>query len=476
MLTFVFLLLASSEVLCSAGDRVIPTKTGPVHGETVRTRDPRTDTPLTYTSYKNVPFAKPPVGDLRFAAPQPLSAGEGGNMNSNVTYMRACYQLGNLFGSLHTTTSTNTLTLNLSDLLPNLFDSDEDCLYLHVHVPVPQEPQYPLPVMIWFTGGAFIFGRYSQNTSTHTGHLVTLSGSGNWYGPKYWMSHDVILVTVNYRVGPFGFLSFGVEEVAGNQGLLDQRMAMVWVQENIASFGGDPERVTIAGQSAGSFSVFYHMISPGSAGLYSRIIGQSGMAALAPAFHHWAPKQASRLGNEIAIGLGCFNLDINRQIQCMKEVSPLALSGAEFANGLISQPVFDRDYLDQPFFPIDPAKALETGHFTQDVDVLLGCNAHDGLLATQIIIGFNNLFFNTFFNNWDRLGPVLLFHKHTYEVSEKDKEMANLVLAHYTGTLNVTTDHIPNITRWAFTLLKCSNRFTQDVHRRCFPVRDYQVH
>ena len=78
------------------------------------------------------------------------------------------------------------------------------------------------------------------------------------------MPHDIILVTVNYRLGPFGFLTLGLEEAPGNQGLLDQRLAMLWVRDNIASFMGDPDQVTIAGESAGSFSVFYHMMSPGS--------------------------------------------------------------------------------------------------------------------------------------------------------------------------------------------------------------------
>ena len=278
------------------------------------------------------------------------------------------------------------------------------------------------------------------------------------------MAHDIILVTVNYRVGPFGFLSFGVDEVAGNQGLLDQRLAMVWVQENIASFGGDPDRVTIAGESAGSFSVFYHMISPGSAGLYSRIIGQSGMAALAPSFHHWAPEQASRLGNELAIMVGCFSLVIEKQIQCMREVSPLALDGAEFGNGLISQPVFDRDYAAQPFFPLDPVKALQTGHFTQDVEILVGSNAHEGLLVTQILIAFNHLFFDGMMSNWDNLGPILLFHKHTYEVTERDREMAYLVLEHYCGTTNITVDNIPQMTRSALLETSCWTFYSKNGH------------
>ena len=260
------------------------------------------------------------------------------------------------------------------------------------------------------------------------------------------MSHDVILVTVNYRMGPLGFLSFGVDEVAGNQGLLDQRMAMIWVRDNIAHFGGDPNRVTIAGESAGSFSAFYHMISPGSQGLFQRIIGQSGMAALAPSFHHWQPHQASRLGNELAIMVGCFNLNIEKQIACMKSVSPLALDGVEFANGLISQPVYDRDYASEPFFPLEPVTALESGHFTRDVEILVGSNSHEGLLVTQILIGFDHLFFNSFLENWDTLGPILIFHKHRYEVTEIDREMARQVVSHYAGTLNLTVEDIPALT------------------------------
>ena len=98
MLSHVFVILCTG-ALSSAEYKVVSTRTGPVHGETVHSRDPRTDTPITYTTYKSVPFAKPPVGDLRFAYPQPLSEGEGGNMG-NITYQRMCYQLGNLLGSL----------------------------------------------------------------------------------------------------------------------------------------------------------------------------------------------------------------------------------------------------------------------------------------------------------------------------------------------------------------------------------------
>ena len=93
---------------------------------------------------------------------------------------------------------------------------------------------------------------------------LMLAGGAWQYGPELWMSEEIIFVAVNYRLGPFGFLSLGIDEAPGNQGLLDQRLAMLWVRDNIASFMGDPDQVTIAGESAGSFSVFYHMMSPGS--------------------------------------------------------------------------------------------------------------------------------------------------------------------------------------------------------------------
>ena len=140
--------------------------------------------------------------------------------------------------------------------MPDL-NTDEDCLYLNVYVPVGAGPE-PLPVMVWITGGAFLIG------------------GGIWYGPNFWMAHHIIVVTINYRVGPFGYLTLGVDEAPGNVGMLDQRMAMEWVRDNIESFGGDPDQVTLAGESAGSYSATYHLASPGSKGLFNRVIGEIG--------------------------------------------------------------------------------------------------------------------------------------------------------------------------------------------------------
>ena len=131
----------------------------------------------------------------------------------------------------------------------------EDCLYLSVDTS-DTEPQSLKPVMFWIHGGSF-------NT-----------GSGN-YMPHYLIDEGVVLVRINYRLGPLGFLSLGSPSVSGNQGIRDMILALEWVQENIIHFGGDPEKVTIFGESAGGWAVFNLMVSPGAAGLFRAVISQS---------------------------------------------------------------------------------------------------------------------------------------------------------------------------------------------------------
>ena len=170
------------------------------------------------------------------------------------------------------------------------------------------------------------------------------------------------------------------------------------------------------------------------------------MASLAPSFHHWQADQGIRLGNEIALMLGCLKLDIHAELECLKQQSALALMSAELDNGVISQPVIDWEYATNPFLPQDPLAALENGEFSTDVEVLLGTNHDEGLLITQIITQLDHYFFDWVINNWDIWGPVLLFHKHALEVSPDDTGRAYEVLEYYCGTVDVTTQHIVNMT------------------------------
>ena len=143
-------------------------------------------------------------------------------------------------------------------------DGVEDCLFLNVYVPKKaiDDKDIKLPVMVFIHGGS----------------LITGSGNFRDYGPLHFMDKDVILVTINYRLGPFGFFFMGDDMVSGNAGLKDQVMALQWVQDNIQSFGGDPNSVTIFGESAGSFSVSVHILSPLSVDLFHRAVMQSRSA------------------------------------------------------------------------------------------------------------------------------------------------------------------------------------------------------
>ena len=130
-------------------------------------------------------------------------------------------------------------------------------------VQIPAIDGLHLPVLFWIHGGGLTVG----------------SGRIAEHGPQYFMeTEQVVIVTINYRLGALGFLSLGTEDVPGNAGLRDQVMALKWVNDNIAFFGGDPQAITIAGESAGGFSVLLHIVSPQSEGLFQRAIIQSGCA------------------------------------------------------------------------------------------------------------------------------------------------------------------------------------------------------
>ena len=156
--------------------------------------------------------------------------------------------------------------------------TDEDCLYLWVYTPTVSKNASLLPVLIWIHGGAYEIG----------------SGSFSDYGPDRFMKgNDIVMVSINYRLGLLGFLSLGNSAVPGNMGLLDQVMAFKWVRNNIEAFGGNPNMITIMGQSVGSWSVIYHMLSPLSKGLFHRVIAQSGTPT-SFAYHEYTAAEAKR--------------------------------------------------------------------------------------------------------------------------------------------------------------------------------------
>lgn len=197
-------------------------------------------------TYRGIPFAEPPVGDLRWKAPQPPKKWEGVRMAQ--TFGNNAMQK-NVFG-------------DMNFRAPKM---SEDCLYLNVWTPA-KSPNEKLPVLVYFYGGGFVAG----------------DGSENRYDGTSLAQKGIVTVTLNYRLGIFGFFSHpeltkeSPNKASGNYGLLDQNAALLWVKKNIAAFGGDPDKITIAGESAGSISVSAQMVSPLSKDLIAGAIGESG--------------------------------------------------------------------------------------------------------------------------------------------------------------------------------------------------------
>ncbi|XP_034947990.1 esterase FE4-like [Chelonus insularis] len=239
-----------------------------------------------FVAFRGIPYAKPPVGDLRFKDPEPVEPWSG--IKDATKFGNKCMQ---------------------RDWITKEIIGKEDGLYLNVYTS-DLNPSAPRAVMVWIHGGGFIFG----------------SGDDDFYGPDYFIERDVVLVTINYRVGVLGFLNADDEEAPGNQGLKDQVLALKWVQQNISRFGGDPHNVTIFGESAGGASVHYLTISPLAQGLFHKAILQSGVAINPWASSACSPKEtafklSSILGNEIT--------DPKKLVKFLKTVDAHQLIDAE---------------------------------------------------------------------------------------------------------------------------------------------------
>ncbi|XP_049791543.1 acetylcholinesterase-like [Schistocerca nitens] len=211
-----------------------------------------------YASFKGVPYARPPTGELRFQAPQAADSWEG--VRDALEEGSACVQEpgGPEAGS-------------------------EDCLYLNVHVPLNSSA--PFAVYVLIPGGGFTGG----------------SGATRIYGPDLFIEEGVAVVAINYRLGPLGYLSTQDEVIPGNAGMKDQVLALRWVNQNIAAFGGDPGRITAGGSSAGGCSVSHHLLSPSSAGLFQGLTIQSGDAISPWGIMADAREKAFRLGEVLGL-------------------------------------------------------------------------------------------------------------------------------------------------------------------------------
>lgn len=294
-----------------------------------------------YEEFLGIPFAAPPVDEFRWAKPQPLEPWD--DVWNGTEYSIHCTQLVALVYPF----------IGLGGR------SGEDCLYLNIWVPrgVAANEDNALPVMFFIYGGAYILGTGEM----YPGHALALHG-------------DMILVNFNYRVGTLGFLSTGDSALPGNYGLWDTQAALQWVHDNIASFNGDPNRVTVFGQSAGASMTSHAVISAQTNTLFQNAIAISG----ASTGFFGTTTQALRTAVLVANLMNCTFADTPELVDCLHEKNPHALDFWGLVGGVAYEgrlpnflPVLDGDFIPRP-----PSESFQNGD-GKDINFITGNTHHD---------------------------------------------------------------------------------------------------
>jgi carboxylesterase type B len=363
--------------LCSSLEDAHDTFAWPFHGPSAETEHGMVEgmTKTGVDRFLGIPYADPPLFEKRFRPPQPFTAPWAPKVRQAKKLPKMCAQL---------------------ELSKGLYFGSEDCLYLNVYRPHGATKQSNIPVIVWIHGGGWAMGD-SRNVA---------AGFVDAYNPTNIVSkHGHVFVGMNYRLASFGF--WALPELAkeqksgttGNYGLLDQRAAMQWVQRNIEAFGGDASRVTIQGESAGAFSVVFHLVSPGSKGLFHGAISESATDHQGCYFQN--KTDAFELYSAMSAQLGC-NATGDR-LACLRKLpaSDLMISAVELVKQYTIRhqhkelPAEVPDVKACPFFPFNPNGAvvdeseeglpdwpqimLDAGRVNK-VPLLMGTNKNEGAL------------------------------------------------------------------------------------------------
>ena len=318
---------------------IVSTKYGSIEG--LMASYPNVPAPYKSVSkFLGVPFAAPPIGQLRFKAPQPP--------NEWKPKVRQAKKHGNVC------LQPRTFEWIFKQFDPG-FTYNEDCLYLDVYTP---NVSLSLPVLVYIHGGGYDKGAAITSPSD------TLALQG------------VAVVVIQYRLGLFGFLTTGDSAAPGNFGMLDQVEALKWVKDNIANFGGNPDKMTIFGESAGGSSVNLHLMSPLSKGLFHQAIAESGVDlspfAIQPTFF------GLRYAKELAQNLGCPTGDHDAMVTCIrgKESTDVQQASAStkyrFVDYLRWAPVVDKNFLHDK-----PQNLRKRGEYNQ-VPLMISFNSQEG--------------------------------------------------------------------------------------------------
>ena len=340
---------------------IVRTGSGPIQGKKY-TKDGKEQ-----FEFLGIPYAEPPVGKLRFKPPVPVSPWT--KVYEAFSDGATCMQQASPFEEeALTDEGRDEDHAGFADLFENI---SEDCLTLNVFTnSMGSFDKAPQAVMVWIHGGGFTLG------------------SKDIYRMDNLVQEDVVLVAMNYRLGALGFLSFGNDLVSGNMGLRDQHLAIQWVRANIHLFGGDPDKITIFGESAGGMSVQAQVLSPHNEGLLGGAIAQSGSILFVSVA---TPGQEVEYAENAAAALGCPTTMDQRTLDCLQNLDAERLNepitdpeesvfNASLPPKYTFMPVVD-SYATNPFLPVDPLEALVTGKFNK-VPYMSGIVKFEGALFT----------------------------------------------------------------------------------------------
>lgn len=406
MTTVMSILLLVLAVLVSVSNgisyKTVRAPAGPIRGIAIQNRD------RSVYQYRNIPYAKPPIGDLRFRKPVPY--GSWTDMLDATSFGPSCMQD--------------------PKFIPNFLENkhmSEDCLQLNIYTPYNASPSNKKSVMVWIHGGGYLLGQGSVYNASNLANVG-----------------DVIVVTVNYRLGLLGFLSTMDNASLGNYGLWDQRLAIQWVKQNIPAFGGIPNSITIFGESAGSMSVALQALIPENQGLFQRVIGESGPANSPIAM----TQEAKNISRGYGIFLNCINeLDVNVDssllVQCLRGKSAaellraqMSLDEGKYRNNRIAirdAPVVDGDLIKSSPSDVMANISSAGSSFFRSLDAMFGNTDAEGslLLDTNVYDLGQQYNFNSTIGIPTRVLCDVLAPEYAKDIFSRNKDVADAICQKY---------------------------------------------
>jgi len=403
----ILIVVSWTTMSCCKNEIVVETEKGPIRGSKMKSKKGKR-----IFAFRGIPYAKPPVGDLRFKRSEPFGSWEG--LLDGTNESKKAYQP------------------NVLSPKSPFHEGGEDCLYLNVYTkaywdwdwgqtngPVPQNEQEDLPVVVFLHGGAFVVG----------------SCESMLYGPQVLLDRDIVLVGLNYRLGPFGWLSLETDDAPGNLGLHDQYLALLWVKENIEAFGGDPNNVTLMGESAGAMSAMFHLVSPISRGLFHKLIALSGTSSSVLLHNSRTPRTyAYALAEQLGYTGDKQPQHVLEFLQKQKAIDILKKSimflDWDYANPMPWVPVQDT-FCSDPFLPLAFNQAVESGKF-QNVPVIIGSCKDEGLILSAPFYKDQERW-NLLRKQWTEWAPLIFFNDERDLATEATRDIANEIGEFYFG-------------------------------------------